>query len=847
MKKLSFLAVCGLMSLASCTHHDMDYDMAQEIKENAEGIFGLIDPKQDWSNITSGTVTVTANADLTDIAKVQILTESPFLNKDAKILSEADATSGQTVTLSYDAPKGTETLIASCVDSKGHHFIKPFSVGTSSVSFTTSQKARSTTRAGVDLNASGLTLEAATAQKSFNALRTVYANLAKQTNDSYMVNASKNKNLYLWEGSNWEDEMLWQLASSNNAGGTWSVVNGTVVRSTSAIDAEEKATLKAIFDGFLPNKDGVTYKKQHDNMAAIREGSAVKFFNNHLTSTGNPISIIPVQMSSTDLNKCELYYYYYKPENVPSGMSETDYIKQLPKFKAISCDYTKSASGVKEAEFFKVHEYLLPYYGDNSLTTPVECTTDGKVYRIRNGAIHKDQTFYMTYVGGDEYNSEKMRTLYSDDNQALANQLWQIFTTSTGKTLLYNIGGKKFLTGVGSYIADSNNWGTFFTDQLSVVKELAYEMEDGDNGCKHLWYNSVHTEALGSNVGKHNLRIATNKTTDNGAQIDWYFDEYNGSARKLESLSLEGDPKNNTCVSETIPKGYRVGFMLRKVNVQREGKTLQAYINTVNNGCVYGDGDLNTVINNFPGHFGESKSVYSMEDNDPRIAMFNANNKTYLAFEDGNDCNYSDMIVEVVGDSGSSIDDIPDLDGQRFTMCFEDRPNIADYDMNDVVLSCERKSEDELTLTLLATGAYDKVLICGIAGQLTSGTELNNQEVHQLFGVAEETFVNTEPSQPLLPSISATYKVDKSLTIAQFLSDIYIKNLTTGGIEVRIPAQGEAPFALILPQDFNYPAERVSIISAYPLFKQWANDSSQYNQWTNLYEDNKIYKNPLLR
>ena len=70
-----------------------------DIDKNVAKIFGSIDPGHTWNSINQGTVTVTADADLDDIVKVQILTESPFFNEDAKVLNEANATKGQTVIL----------------------------------------------------------------------------------------------------------------------------------------------------------------------------------------------------------------------------------------------------------------------------------------------------------------------------------------------------------------------------------------------------------------------------------------------------------------------------------------------------------------------------------------------------------------------------------------------------------------------------------------------------------------------------------------------------------------------------------------------------------------------------
>ena len=136
MKKISIWAVIALLAFSSCAKDFNSYDPSEEIKNNAENVFGIIAPNQDWRTVISGAVTIAANADLDDIAKVQILTESPFFNDQAKILAEADVAAGQTVMLNYDAPRENSTLIAACIDSKGHHYIKPFDAGTSQISFT---------------------------------------------------------------------------------------------------------------------------------------------------------------------------------------------------------------------------------------------------------------------------------------------------------------------------------------------------------------------------------------------------------------------------------------------------------------------------------------------------------------------------------------------------------------------------------------------------------------------------------------------------------------------------------------------------------------------------------------
>lgn len=239
-----------------------------------------------------------------------------------------------------------------------------------------------------------------------------------------------------------------------------------------------------------------------------------------------------------------------------------------------------------------------------------------------------------------------------------------------------------------------------------------------------------------------------------------------------------------------------------------------------------------------------------MEPNSPRIATFEANGKIYLCFEEGADTQFSDVIVEIgsEGESGVNMfDDLLEVENLPYTMCFEDRPNIADYDMNDVVLRCVRKSSTELELSLIATGAQDHVNIEGIDGSFDSGTDLNNKEVHELFNVSYETFVNTQLADEVKNPVTAIYKVDESTTIPQFLSKIYIRNVSQGGNEIRVPKKGEPPFALIVPGDFDYPAERISIVYAYKAFSTWANNAYDYGKWLDSYDTSKLYINPFNR
>ena len=106
MKKIVFLSLTAMV-FCGCSHDFSNYNAPidvsslqdkdpnavtqEDIQANVASIFGTIDPEQDWNLVNEGSVTIKADADLDNIVKVQVLTESPFFNPDVKVLSEIEA------------------------------------------------------------------------------------------------------------------------------------------------------------------------------------------------------------------------------------------------------------------------------------------------------------------------------------------------------------------------------------------------------------------------------------------------------------------------------------------------------------------------------------------------------------------------------------------------------------------------------------------------------------------------------------------------------------------------------------------------------------------------------------
>ncbi len=876
MKFKNLFLFAAIAIVASCGKYEFDATQVnQEMSlQRAKNQLGVeIDPNHTWSAIQTGSVTINADAPLKDIVKVQILTESPIMNEDARALTEAEVTKGQSITLIYDAPIDCERLIAACIDSKGRYYIKGFDFGASEISFrSTGVNTRGVTRsATVYPDPSNFILDQSYVQKSYNAKRATFANNAGNSGNTVMEEVLSKGNIGQWKNSGWEMERLWQ-PTDRSTGTDWTIVNGTVVRSVNNFTDKEREELKELFGEFLQHKIG---KVSKDNRQLIKNSKAFQFYNNQLTSDGTtPITVTPIFMPSTELNNCHLYYYYYNPSAVPAGMSEVDYIKTLPKFKAIQCWHTKSQGkdSYGSGELNKFHEYLLPYYGEPSALTPVAVhaneigTFSRKLYRIRNARRLDGNDYYITYSThsqdkdwyqnhvADSYQklATKYDDNYADQRKSINDQLWQIFTTHDGKKLLYNLGGGKFLI-----IHDKSRWETSFSTILSKVENSYFDMQETGEPDTYYFKRFGEAKGLGSDLGvKNNKSIFTDKTEANGDNFKWILEDYKGS-NAIEPVSdvilddLSAAP--SAVPSAIIPQGYRIGFVMRKL--QDSGTFVQGYreITDCTHGCTFGFGGMNIEINAVPGHYESSLTKYSMEAGDPRACYIMGNGRTYIGFEDGSDCQYNDMILAVGGydekaleetvaeeakGSGLELDYLYNdggVEAAAYTMCFEDRPEEADYDMNDVVLQAIRINENTIQIALIACGAEDEVYLRGITGSRI----LNNCEIHDILHLTSDNpFANTKIGGQTRAAVSEFITTNRS--IEEYLRSIYIENRTTGRT-IRMPQKGQAPNAIIVPLNFNYPKEGTNIKVAYPGFLEWAQDMNARKDWYRAGEGELIF------
>lgn len=284
----------------------------------------------------------------------------------------------------------------------------------------------------------------------------------------------------------------------------------------------------------------------------------------------------------------------------------------------------------------------------------------------------------------------------------------------------------------------------------------------------------------------------------------------------------DGTPEIGTKGSFIFPAGYKIGFMVR-AKTDSEGSKKQ--------GELYFDGRLNTKINAWP-NFSSSQ----LGATDPRATWFKLNNRLLQLWESGTDEDFNDIILEIEG-GVEDIDIIPEFEYNTYTFCFEDR-EIGDYDLNDVVIKATRKSPTQVEYSIVACGAYDKLYVRNI----NEGNITDDAEIHSLFGVGQNTFINTESGANYYEPITVTKTVDASFSFLNESTQPYLFDETTGK-QVKLSKKGEDPHGIMIPYaDFKYPLEKICIKDAYGEFNNWGQNPVNSTDWYTKPVSGKVFE-----
>ena len=272
---------------------------------------------------------------------------------------------------------------------------------------------------------------------------------------------------------------------------------------------------------------------------------------------------------------------------------------------------------------------------------------------------------------------------------------------------------------------------------------------------------------------------------------------------------------------QPFPAGYKIGFMVRAKTTSEAPKK---------QGELYGDGRLNNKINSWP-NFKSS----NLGTDGPRVGWINVEDRLYMCFESGTDADFNDIILEVEGGI-EFFSFYPEYEHDFYTFCFEDR-ELGDYDMNDVVIKATRINNTTVEYSVVACGAHDKLQIKNI-----NGTKIrDDQEVHSLFGVSTNTFINTVKGAQTYPAVTERVTVDKDFSFLNENTQPYIYNVSEGKT-IKLSQKGEDPHGIMIPYDFKYPVEQKCIKDAYSRFNEWGETRVNSTDWYKYYTPGTVFE-----
>jgi hypothetical protein len=214
------------------------------------------------------------------------------------------------------------------------------------------------------------------------------------------------------------------------------------------------------------------------------------------------------------------------------------------------------------------------------------------------------------------------------------------------------------------------------------------------------------------------------------------------------------------------------------------------------------------------------------------MGWINLNGMMLLTCESGTDSDFNDIILEVEG-GVEEIKFVPEFDYGHFTFCFEDR-ELGDYDMNDIVIKASRINKTTVEYSIVACGACDKLYIKNIVA------EWENQEVHSLFGVNNNKFINTVKGDEAYEPIVKRVTVNENFSFLDETAQPYIFDASTNKT-VHLSMVGEDPHGIMIPYDFRYPIEYKCIKYAYPRFNKWGVNRITSTNWYKYFVEELVY------
>ncbi len=507
------------------------------------------------------------------------------------------------------------------------------------------------------------------------------------------------------------------------------------------------------------------------------------------------------------------------------------------------------------------------------------CNGDGHHYRIASGteitesftmkggvrnnsAIYVEGTLHVSDVefygptiiigstgklilDGDLTLSGNGRFLVMEGGQIIASKKNVSLNVSNGAPC-YNAGTINYTGTLNVNGCTFYNCGNINIDTFKATAENSYLINFGTiharttssvaNGHNQRVVNGCHI-SIDEDFGCKSIVMLNNSRLDVGGEFYNANNEYSSNKNILNHASVINVGKMNANSAAFIGPTTRGQYAIIKMN--------HLYINQVSAFKAYNYTYIDWA--NYP-------QAYNSNDN----SLIDTNNsywKTFLTYIPLTISESSSIISIPNGDctgagynpdghSGTKVNNNYPI----YTYAFEDTKG-GDYDMNDVVIKVQQKNRNKIDITIVAVGAtldlyirkYEPFNWRTLISRILWGehpyeylTYNGKSEVHEMFGAEKGTMINTGKGAVAQP---ITITIDKG---DYDPANLPLSIVSESQGEINLAGSGESPYGIIIPGNWNWPKEQVSITIAYPTFSSFAETYGAATNWYQNVNSNSI-------
>lgn len=412
-------------------------------------------------------------------------------------------------------------------------------------------------------------------------------------------------------------------------------------------------------------------------------------------------------------------------------------------------------------------------------------------------------------------------------------------------SFLYGYTGQTAARTLGYYYHSPGSYGDIVFKDIAEVLQLdyydgkakvQYQLDD-----KPTWYDAnFDYKDMPSNPNNANYDKRRGDDAYNTLNVHNY---YGDRITAIRGLTFKLD----------IPKGKEFGFYLRTdVALSDEQKTKLTNLGVTESNLPkysanYSCASMNTKDNNFRSAIAiyDNFTFMGIDDdlgggdfdcNDVTFALSNSKGEKYIPeFTDSTkNSNWNKDVIEKHPEYINPPSQ-EETNLQSWTLAFENAGLDNDYDFNDVVLKVTPDTKNgKAEVKLLATGAKRKTEV------YFKGTLLG--EVHKLFGVSTDTFVNTTSNTATKKAVTLS-SIDwpKNTTMEEQRMNFSLMVYNDDGTLDRKFSMNDllnnkkSPQALCVAGNWKWPKERINVYVAYPLIGKWGvnfNNPEFYNWYS---------------